>query len=86
MCRILLLNILFMMLDAYGINLVIPTYIYPAIHTIFLTPKIRIPYYLFDLFQDYRHTSIYNGTKQTNKAKVNAIKKLGGIGFSDTSR
>ena len=75
-----------MTLDAYGINLVIPIYISTAIHTIFLTTKICIPYYLFDLFQDYRHTSIYNGTKQTYKAKGNAIRKFGVIGFSDTSR
>jgi len=85
MCRIPLLNIWFMMLDAYGINLVIPTYIYTTIHTIFLAPRIRIPYYLFDLFLAYRHTSIYNGTKQTYKAKRNAIRKFGGMGFSDTS-
>jgi len=75
-----------MMLDAYGIHLVIPFYIYTTINIIFLTSKICIPYYLFDLFQDYSPTSIYNGPKQTYKAKENTIRNFGGIGFYDTSR
>jgi hypothetical protein len=75
-----------MKLDAYGINLVIPTHIYAAIHTILLTPNICIPCYLFNLFDDFRHTSIYNGTKQTYEGKGNAIGKFRGIGFSDTYR